>query len=846
MLPRPSLATRLAALHRSAVWCSGLLWLAAAGGSGLAAPATNAPAPATTNSLAPSAAKVLVSPPPLVPAYEVHRFEVLGGGALAPEVIAHATQGAVGPAVSLPQIRRALVRLQEACRELGFTNASVSLPRQPLTNGVVLVRLAGLAGAEVSPRLPEEPPTASPTYAVRHFEVRGNTLLEAGEIDRIIGPLAGQPVTEGQIHQALARLQAAYRARGRARVMVVLPQQVLTDGTVAIHVHEGKSPGAEAAELLALRQPATPATPPVRTFLVRRYEVTGNTLLRPEVVDALFTNAVGPAVSLPQIQKALGELQLAYRERGFATVTVGLPQQQLADGVVKVSVTEGALVDIQVVGNRWFSSNNVARALPSLSTNGVFNSRIFQRELDLANQNRDRQILPVIGPGPDPGTSQLTLRVKDRFPLHGRVEVNNHAPPGTPDWRINSSAQYNNLWQEEHQLGLSYSFTPEQFKPEGLVPDRLLNRPLVANYGAYYRLPFGQTESVAEQLNRSSAFGFDEATRQFRLPPPGARPDVTFFASAASSDTGLQLGPANPVSQTPLLSIVSQDAGRNLSINESVGARLNLPWVLDDRRRAGFSFGADLKRFALDSFNTNTFIITTVVTNAQGSQTIQSRVASPQPMRSSELIYLPLVASADYSQTDVRGAFSANLSLSVNVLGRAADVVAVAGTPAAEANFAKVALNLTRDQKLPGDWLLVLRAGGQWASSPLLGQEQFALGGINSVRGYFEGQEFGDGGWFGSAELRTPFLATQVPAWTTADAPVWLRGVAFLDNGQRVLLDPAAGVPATRYLLGAGLGVSANVNNQVDMRLTVAWPFVDAPNRSAFTPRAYFSLGGQF
>lgn len=837
---RRSTSALPAAFHcLSRAWGCGFLWLAAAGLSELpAAPATNAPAPAAAN--------IPTNAPPLVPAYEVRRFEVVGGGVLAPAVIEHATQGAVGPAVSLSQIRRALVRLQEACRELGFTNASVSLPRQPLTNGVVLVRLAGLPGAEPSPQLPAGQPLVAPNYAVRHFEVRGNTLLPAEEIDRIIGPLAEQPVTERQIHDALARLQAAYRARGRARVMVVLPQQVLTDGTVAIEVHEGKSPEAEAAELLALRQPSAPPAPPVRTFAVRRYEVTGNTLLRPEVVESLFTNAIGPAVSLPQIQKALGELQLAYRERGFATVTVGLPQQQLADGVVKVRVTEGALVDIQVTGNRWFSSNNVARALPSLSTNGVFNSRVFQRELDLANQNRDRQIYPVIGPGPDPGTSQLTLRVKDRFPLHGRFEVNNHAPPGTPDWRLNTSAQYNNLWQQEHQLGLNYSFTPEQFKAEGLVPDRLVNRPLVANYGAYYRLPFGRTESVAEQVSRSSAFGFDEATRQFRLPPPGARPDVTFFANAAASDTGLQLGPANTVSQTPLLNIVSQDAGRNLSVNEGIGVRLNLPWVLDDRRRAGFSIGADLKRFALDSFNTNTFLITTVVTNAQGSQTIQSRVASPQPMRSTELIYLPLVASADYSQTDARGAFSANLSLSANVLGRPADVVAVAGTPEAEVNFAKIALNLSREQKLPGDWLLVLRAGGQWASSPLLSQEQFALGGINSVRGYFEGQDFGDGGWFGGVELRTPFLATQIPAWTTADAPVWLRGVAFLDNGQRVLLDPVAGVPAARYLLGAGLGVSANVNNQLDMRLTVGWPFVDAANRSAFTPRAYFSLGVQF
>ena len=48
------------------------------------------------------------------------------------------------------------------------------------------------------------------------------------------------------------------------------------------------------------------------------------------------------------------------------------------------------------------------------------NSHVFQRELDLANANRDRQVYPVIGPGLEPGTSELTLKVKDRFPLHAR------------------------------------------------------------------------------------------------------------------------------------------------------------------------------------------------------------------------------------------------------------------------------------------------------------------------------------------------------------------------------------------------------------------------------------------
>jgi hemolysin activation/secretion protein len=417
---------------------------------------------------------------------------------------------------------------------------TVSLPRQVMTEGVVQLIVGG-APARSNPET--RSPEAIPTYELKHFEVRGNTVLTPEELDGHLNPLAGRPVTRTEVEAALSAVREAYRSRGYTRAAVNLPQQILTEGTVVIEVQEGQSRESEVAALAARTQaiPPPPVAPP-RQFEVRRYDVLGNTLLKPELISQIFTNATGTNISFPVIQKALGDLQLAYRERGYATVSVGLPQQQLTNAVVKVQVTEGLLADVRVTGNRYFSSNNILRALPSLSTNAPLNSRVFQGELDIANRNRDRQIYPTIGPGPEPGTSALTLRVKDRLPLHGRLEVNNQSTPGTPDWRINSSLSYANLWQREHQVGLSYGFTPEAFKSDGLVSDRLFNRPLIANYGAYYRLPFGSPESLEDRIASSSGrFGYDEATRQFRLPPAGSS---HFSAARRRAIPALSMGPA--------------------------------------------------------------------------------------------------------------------------------------------------------------------------------------------------------------------------------------------------------------------------------------------------------------
>ena len=135
------------------------------------------------------------------------------------------------------------------------------------------------------------------------------------------------------------------------------------------------------------------------TFRVAAYDIEGNTVLPREKFDFL-TNYTGPAVDWPRLRQGLGELQLLYRNLGFATVSVVFPQQRLTNGVVRVQVIEGKLAAITLTGNRHFSSNNILRELPSLKTNILINTKWLQPEVDRANQNPDRQIYPVVSPGP--------------------------------------------------------------------------------------------------------------------------------------------------------------------------------------------------------------------------------------------------------------------------------------------------------------------------------------------------------------------------------------------------------------------------------------------------------------
>jgi hemolysin activation/secretion protein/AraC-like DNA-binding protein len=619
-------------------------------------------------------------------------------------------------------------------------------------------------------------------------------------------------------------------------------------------------------------------------FTVNKYLVMGNSVLLPGTVGGILTNvpdAFGTNVTFAGIQAALGDLQMAYRERGYVTVSVGLPPQKLTNAEVKVQVTEARLAAINVVGNRWFSTGNVLRALPSLQTNMLLNSHVLQRELDQANASRDRQIYPVIGPGPDPGTSALTLKVKDTFPLHARTELNNDSTPGTPTLRVNSSAQYDNLWNLNHQIGIQYSFSPEQFKNSDYFSSTPFDDPMVANYSGYYRIPLPGLSSVEQQVEGNpGSFGYNEVTHKFNLPPATGQPDVTFFASRSTDDTGTQLAPVKTIfpsngnigGGTNILVLQSQDSGENVTLNEGLGGSFSMPLPQVARVSSTFILGLNYKLYDEVSYNTNNFYSTFTYTNGnQGPTNITSGFHSPQPVRYQDVQYLPLDIGLNGSIPDRFGTTFFNVQANCNLaildsytktVSTVTDTNGVSTTTTtvkhggfsqlayssnARDNYVTVQAGANRDQNLYKEWSVRLHADGQWADTPLFSNEQYGLGGPSGVRGYPSGVVYGDTGWRMTVEPRTPQVSIGMAGNDGDAVPVWVRGLAFVDYGQVYRLASTAGYSInSASLLGVGWGVTANIGSHLDARVTMAWPLMSneaVPGGSAYV---YFAIGAQF
>ncbi len=597
-------------------------------------------------------------------------------------------------------------------------------------------------------------------------------------------------------------------------------------------------------------------------FKVEKYLVSGNSILKPGQLGQIFTNAshaFGTNVTFTDVRAALGDLQMAYRERGFVTVSVSLPPQKLTNAEVKIKVTEGRLAAINVKGNEHFSTANVRRALPSLHTNMLLNSHVFQRELDLANANRDRQIYPVIGPGQEPGTSELTLKVKDRFPLHARAEINNQATPGTPDSRVSFSSQYGNLWNLEHQVGVQYSFTPVNFGTANVYEFSPLDLPLIANYSAYYRMPLGKPRSVQQQVDESgSHFGYNEISHQFVVPPPSSHPELTAYASRSSSDTGIQLGPPNIVTASSLLQLGHQTAGENVTLNEGLGFKLSLPLPKLNRLSSTFTLGADFKHYRAESANADLFYELITTTNAGSAIKFGNVLYTlQQPIRETAVDYFPVNLGISGSAPDRYGTsfFNAQANLNLTTIGHMGSrtrregtnsvvIPGIAYAPNAEDNYFTMQLGASREQRLYKDWTLLVRADGQWANTPLISNEQYGMGGVTGVRGYTDGENYGDTGWRLMIEPRTPMVNIGM---VDGDIPFWVRASIFMDYGETYLIQKLSAVSSDRARFwGFGTSLTGNIGSHLDGRLTVAFPLLASALTPAWDVHVYFGVGAQF
>jgi hemolysin activation/secretion protein len=196
-------------------------------------------------------------------------------------------------------------------------------------------------------------------------------------------------------------------------------------------------------------------------FDILDIQIEGNTVLPRMVVEKIIYPFMGENKTIDDLETARKMLEQQYKDSGFVTVFVDIPEQDVRDGVVRLQVTEGKIGRLRVKDSRYYSLGRIREAVPSLAEGNVPNFPAVQKEMTSLNRSAGLRVTPVLRAGVTPGTVDVDLNVKDQFPLYASVELNDRYSPNTSRFRVIGTLRYDNLWQRGHSLNLQYQTSPE-------------------------------------------------------------------------------------------------------------------------------------------------------------------------------------------------------------------------------------------------------------------------------------------------------------------------------------------------------------------------------------------------
>ena len=199
----------------------------------------------------------------------------------------------------------------------------------------------------------------------------------------------------------------------------------------------------------------------VSTFTIRSFSVEGNTLLPEKTIKEVLKKYVGRKKTEDDVNKARETLEKFYHEEGYPAVLVNLPQQKVQKGVVRFEVIESKIGNVRITGNRYYTKEKILRDLPSFSPGKVLYVPDVQKDLAWVNRSQDLKVSPALAPGLELGTTDVELKVEDKLPFHGSLELNNCSTHDTSDLRLNAMLKYDNLWQKDHSISLQFQTSPQ-------------------------------------------------------------------------------------------------------------------------------------------------------------------------------------------------------------------------------------------------------------------------------------------------------------------------------------------------------------------------------------------------
>ena len=224
-------------------------------------------------------------------------------------------------------------------------------------------------------------------------------------------------------------------------------------------VSAGALPLMLAATGVCAQQPA-PQVVASPAFEIKRYDLSGNTLLSIERLQSLIAPFTGPQRTLADVQRAQAAIEEAYRQLGYGTVQVTLPEQNITSGVIRFNVIQPRVGKVVLDGNKNFNNENIRLSLPTIKEGEIPNSHAVARNLQMTGEHPIKKTTILLRTAETPDIVDVNVKVDDDRPWRVVASLDNTGNSDTGYLRAGIGFQHTNLFNRDHTLSAQYITSP--------------------------------------------------------------------------------------------------------------------------------------------------------------------------------------------------------------------------------------------------------------------------------------------------------------------------------------------------------------------------------------------------
>ena len=203
-----------------------------------------------------------------------------------------------------------------------------------------------------------------------------------------------------------------------------------------------------------------PARPPMNAPVgslklnLSQFDISGNTIFSENSLKHLIRGYIKEQTSFADLLRAANEITNFYRDAGYLVARAYVPEQEIQNGVVEITVLEGLVGEVSVNNQSSTSNGLVASYISKVKAGEVVSRNNVERSMLLLNDLPGIEASAAFKVGKNEGTTDLDVMLKPTKRITGSIDANNYGSDFTGQGRLGGSVYINGLIGMGDALGL--------------------------------------------------------------------------------------------------------------------------------------------------------------------------------------------------------------------------------------------------------------------------------------------------------------------------------------------------------------------------------------------------------